>query len=116
MRKANTRRAHRLEEELMQELAKIILEKVQDPRLELVTISGVRLNKDYSVAEVLYTHSAMEERSQEVQEGLESANGYIRKLLGNKLKLRYVPELRFRWDKFLEETIYASLEKNNKRD
>jgi ribosome-binding factor A len=107
MRKAHSRRAIRLEEMIMHELGLILVEDVQDPRLELVTISGLRLNTDLTVAEVLYTHSRTGSQQAEVQQGLEAARGYMRTLLGKRLKLRHVPELRFVWDSFLEETIHG---------
>ena len=106
MRKAHSRRAIRLEEMIMHELGRILVENVQDPRLELVTISGLRLNTDLTIAEVLYTHSRDATEHSDVQQGLEAARGYMRSLLGKRIKLRHVPELRFIWDTFLEETIH----------
>ncbi len=106
MRKANTRRADKLSDAIMQELGRILIEETQDPRLELVSISGVRLNRDMSVAQVLYTHGGGQERREEVEQALHSARGYLRTLLGQRLKLRYVPELRFAWDTFLEKMVY----------
>jgi ribosome-binding factor A len=108
MRKASSRKALRLEEMIIKELGVILEEEIQDPRLELVTISGVRLNRDLSVAEVLYTHSGTERKKSEVQRGLDSAQGYLRSRLGRRLKLRHTPELRFQWDNFLERMIYES--------
>jgi len=107
MRKAHSRRAIRLEEMIMHELGRILVENVQDPRLELVTISGLRLNTDLTVAEVLYTHSRDDSEHGDVQKGLDAARGYMRSMLGKRIKLRHVPELRFVWDTFLEETIHG---------
>jgi ribosome-binding factor A len=106
MRKAYSRRAIRLEEMIMHELGRILVQEIQDPRLELVTVSGVRLNTDLTVAEVLYTHGQSQVRHNDVQQGLDAARGYMRTLLGKRIKLRHVPELRFVWDSFLEETIH----------
>jgi ribosome-binding factor A len=106
MRKAYSRRAIRLEEMIMHELGRILVQEIQDPRLELVTVSGVRLNTDLTVAEVLYTHGQSPARHSEVQQGLDAARGYMRTMLGKRIKLRHVPELRFVWDSFLEETIH----------
>ena len=114
MQKAYRRRALRLEETIMRELGRILIEEAEDPRLELVTISGTRLNRDLSIAEVLYTHSSGEEKKVEVQQALDSAHGFIRTQLGKKLKTRYVPQLRFKWDDFLEETIYDSPQSDSK--
>ncbi|MDZ7762600.1 MAG: 30S ribosome-binding factor RbfA [Desulfovermiculus sp.] len=107
MRKAHSRRAIRLEEMIMHELGRILVENIQDPRLELVTISGLRLNTDLTVAEVLYTHSRDSSDQDQVEQGLDAARGYMRSMLGKRIKLRHVPELRFVWDSFLEETIHG---------
>ena len=108
MRKGTTRRAFRLEEHIKKELSRILLEDIQDPRLEMVTISGVRLNSDLTVAEVLYTHASDPEKKEEAFQGLSSAKGRMRHLLGQNLKQKFVPELRFKWDNFLETMIYES--------
>lgn len=106
MQQSVSRRAKRLEEAILQDLAQILIEDIQDPRLTLVTLSGVRLNVDLTIAEVLYTHSGEASKMSDVQKSLESARGYIRKLLGQRLKFKYVPQLRFKWDDYLEEIIY----------
>lgn len=108
MRKATSRRAFRLEEHIKKELSRILMEDIQDPRLELVTISGVRLNSDLTVAEVLYTHASDADKKEEAHQGLSSAKGRIRHLLGQSMKQKFVPELRFKWDDFLETMIYDS--------
>jgi len=116
MQRAQSRRAHRLEEAIMHELGQILVTKVQDPRLEFVTISGTRLNKDLTIAEILYTHGGDDSRMREVQQGLEAAHGFLRSQLGKALKLRYVPELRFQFDRYLEDTIHAPLENDRRTD
>lgn len=113
MRKAHSIRAHRLEEQILQELGRILVEEIQDPRLRLVTFSGVRLNADLSIAEVLYTHSGEPEKETAVKQGLEAARKFLRFRLGKAVDLRYVPELRFQWDEFLEEMIHVDPKKSH---
>ena len=107
MRRSETPRAKRLSDALLREVSMILLEEVKDPRLELVSISGVRLNKDLSIAEVLFTHSGGAEKREEVQKGLDAARGFIRTQLGKRLNMRRTPELRFVWDEFLEVMVYG---------
>lgn len=107
MKHSTSKRTHRLGDLLQREIARILLEEVQDPRLDLVSISGVRLNRDVSVAEILYTHGEGEIRRAEVHDALEKAKGFIRLRLGKELNMRRTPELRFIWDDFLETMIYA---------
>jgi ribosome-binding factor A len=91
-------------DEIMRELDRIVVEESQDPRLTFMTITGVRLNKDLSIAEVLYTH--YHGHSADLEKSLHKARGFMRSRLGKNLKLRYVPELRFTWDSFVEEMVY----------
>lgn len=91
-------------DEIMRELGRIVVEESQDPRLTFMTITGVRLNKDLSIAEVLYTH--FHGHSADLEKSLQKARGFMRSRLGKNLKLRYVPELRFTWDSFIEEMVY----------
>ncbi len=101
------RRATRMGDQILRELATMIEEDFQDPRLNLVTISGVRLNRDMSIAEVFFTLSGGEERRREAGEVLTRAAGRLRSGLGRRLKMRYIPELRFTHDAFLEDMVYG---------
>ncbi|MFP4071083.1 MAG: 30S ribosome-binding factor RbfA [Desulfovibrionales bacterium] len=106
MRRSQSQRSKRIADLILREIGTILTEEVQDPRLDLVSISGVRMNKDLSIAEVLYTHSGDEAKREQVQKALDAARGYIRTLLGKRLNMRRTPELRFVWDEFLEVMVY----------
>jgi len=106
MRVSDSRRSQRLSEEIMRTMATLLAEEVADPRLELVTVSGVRLNADLSLAEVYVTFSADLHPRVEVETALAKARGFLRRELGQRLKLRKTPELRFRFDDFLEDMVY----------
>lgn len=96
----------RMSDLIMRRVAELLAEEIQDPRLELVTISGVAMNADLRLAEVSYTVGGDEKRRAEVQAALDSAKGFIRQGL-KPLKLQFIPDLRFRYDAYLEEMIYA---------
>jgi ribosome-binding factor A len=106
-REGPSRRSYRMADQIMRELATMLAEEIQDPRLELVTISGVRLNSDLSVATVLYTLHGDEARLKAAAGGLNQAKGYMRSLLGRRIKSKFVPELRFQRDEFLETMVYG---------
>ena len=76
----------------------MLLKDLNDPRLELVTITEVEVTEDLRLAKVFF--SARGNRSQEEASlhGLQSATGYIRKRLGRELRLRYIPDLLFKLD------------------
>lgn len=104
---APSRRSIRLADLIRRDLAMLLVEEVQDPRLEMVTISGVKMNSDLTIAKVFYTCSDDPVRREEIAASLDKAGGYLRMLLGHRLKLRTVPELRFERDTFLEDMVYA---------
>lgn len=102
-----SRRSMRMADQIMRELALMLSEEIQDPRLDLVTISGVRLNSDLSVATVYYTLHGDEARFKAAADGFNQARGFLRTMLGRRLKSRSVPELRFARDEFLETMVYG---------
>lgn len=83
-------------------LSTILERKVKDPRLHLVTITGVEVSPDASRADVYFTTPGGEESRQEVKEGLVSAAGWLRHELGQQLRLRRTPELIFHYDRSVE--------------
>jgi len=83
---------------LKQEIGRILMERVRDPRVEMVTITGVRTAADLQQARVYFSVLDEENRLAGAQEGLDRAAGFIRKLLGERIKIRYTPELRFMYD------------------
>ena len=74
-------------------LADLLLTEFSDPRLELITVTDVRVTKDRSIATVLVSSSP--EQYDDTLAGLESAKGRLRSLLGKELGWRVTPELRF---------------------
>jgi ribosome-binding factor A len=107
VRRSESRRSERLAEEIRRELAEVLENEIQDPRLAWLTLSGVRLNSDLKVAEILYTMSGDPQRIREAKAGLETAKGYLRSALGRRLRMKALPELRFRFDDYLEDMIYG---------
>ena len=106
MKLATSRRSIRLADEIHRELGRLLVEDVADPRLNLVTVSGVRLNSDITLAEVFVTYDLATHNRETVQKALEKAAGFLRSRLGTNLKLKKTPELRFRFDEYLEEMVY----------
>jgi ribosome-binding factor A len=96
-----TAQSRKLNEAARTALADILLMRVFDPRLTLVTLTGVEVSRDRSVANVYV--SAERTHYEEVQAGLESARGRIRSLLGQELGWRVTPELRFHLDTSIDE-------------
>lgn len=106
MRLTDSRRSKRLGDQIQREIAQILEEDMGDPRLSGVTVTGVQLNADLSVARVLYTTSADPAVRQAAAKALDQAAGRLRSLLGKRLHMKFLPELRFAFDSFLEEMVY----------
>lgn len=91
----------RLGEQLREKLGYILLFEISDPRLDLVTITGVEVSIDRSFARVFVTCDG--DRYEEVLEALASAKGRVRSLLARTLDWRVTPELDFRIDRSTDE-------------
>jgi ribosome-binding factor A len=91
-------RARRVGERIQEELADILQRAVADPRLKLVTITGVEVDRELSYATIYVTSSQAADRMEDVLAGLESARGFLRSQLATRIQLRSFPQLRFRWD------------------
>ena len=91
----------RLAEEAREKIATILMMEISDPRLDLVTVTGCEVSVDRSVCKVWV--SADPDSYDEVLEGLQSAKGRIRSLLGRSLTWRVIPELIFQIDRSTDE-------------
>ena len=91
-------RRHRVAEELQRELGLLITSEVKDPRVQFVSISEVELSADLQHAKVYVANfdvTAEDDRAARAIEGLKAAEGFLKKKLGQRLRLRVMPELRF---------------------
>jgi ribosome-binding factor A len=83
-------------------LSDLLLREVSDPRLQGVTITDVRLDGELVFADIYVNALGDESRREEVLHGLKSANGFLRRQVGKRIRLRNTPELHFHWDVTLE--------------
>lgn len=91
-------RSDRVGDQMQRELAELIRVEVKDPRVGMVTLSGVEVTRDLAHAKVFFTQLGGEEKGLEAEQGLNHAAGYLRRVLGTRLRLRSVPSLRFIYD------------------
>jgi ribosome-binding factor A len=92
------RRLMRVEGLILEEISRVVVRVLQDPRIEGITLTGVRVSKDLRHARVYYSTLGDEARQQECLLGLNSAKGIIKRELARNLRLRYMPEIEFRFD------------------
>ncbi|MCW4151448.1 MULTISPECIES: 30S ribosome-binding factor RbfA [Halomonadaceae] len=94
------KRTDRVADQLQKELAVLIQREVKDPRLGMVTVSGVTVSRDLGYADIYVTLLGEQdpERIKENLKVLKRAAGFLRSQIAKRIKLRHVPELRFHFD------------------
>ncbi|MHB8421011.1 MAG: 30S ribosome-binding factor RbfA [Myxococcales bacterium] len=98
-----TSRPARVAEEVQRELSSLLVRGLKDPRLQgFVTLTGVKLSPDLREGIVYYSVFGGEAERESTQQGLEAAAGFLRHEIGQKLKLRVAPILRFVFDNSIE--------------
>ncbi|MBN1953932.1 MAG: 30S ribosome-binding factor RbfA [Anaerolineae bacterium] len=83
-------------------LTELLQTRVNDPRIHMVTITGVKVTPDVTRAHVYFSTFGGPEEQAEALEGLRSAAGFLRRELGKRIRLRNTPELVFYLDDSLE--------------
>ena len=91
-------RIQKIEERIFEELSTILLMEVSDPRLETVSITKVKVDRELAFANIYVSSLDGRESSDDVLEGLNHAAGYLRSELAHRIKIRHTPRLRFYWD------------------
>jgi ribosome-binding factor A len=94
-------RSERVADQIQREVAEIIAQELEDPRVQRVTVSGSSISKDLSNA-TLYVTLPADSDVERALEGLNRASGFVRRRLGQRVHMRYVPRLRFAHDVTLE--------------
>src|SRR5262247_1721546 len=94
----NRYRPTRVGELLQDEIARLLLRQLKDPRLNMATISRVEVSPDLRHACVYVSRIGSEAEQQAAIQGFEHATGFIRSQLGKLLALRHTPELTFKLD------------------
>jgi|WetSurSiteA1Bulk_404760.scaffolds.fasta_scaffold172737_2 ribosome-binding factor A len=84
------------------EISLMLQHDFQDPRLSFVTITRVVVSRDLQHAKVSYSFLGDEKQHAEIETILNQIRGYVRKLLGQRIRMRYIPELNFIFDKSTE--------------
>jgi ribosome-binding factor A len=90
-------RQKRVSDRLLQEISGLLL-GMNDPRLSLVTVTVVNIDRELEHANVFVSTVGDEARRKEVMQVLNGAKGYIRREVSHRVQLRRSPELIFHWD------------------
>jgi ribosome-binding factor A len=97
------RRANRVGDLILREIADLLMTRVKDPRVQKTTVTGISVSQDLRYAKVFYSLIGTEQEILEAQRGLESATGFIKREIGLRMDLKYVPDIVFKHDPSLAE-------------
>jgi len=95
-------RADRVGGLLHEVLSTVLRKEIQDPRLEMVTITAIKMSDDLKHAKVYFATASGPEARDGAIEGFNSAKGYLKKKLARELGLRYMPALKFYYDESID--------------
>ena len=109
-------RKERIASLLEREISNIVAQKMSDPRLGFLTITEVVVSPDLKEAIVYF--SCLDKKAETI-ETLKRAKGYIRSILAQRVKMRFVPELQFEFDDSYEygmriDALLDEISKDNK--
>ncbi len=99
-----TRRTSRVGETVRDALVEVFRHDLKDARLNMLSIMGVEVSPDLHLARV-FVSGLNEDQTREIVKDLHDQRGKIRHHLGQRIRLRYTPELDFRFD---DTTIRAN--------
>ncbi len=99
---ANHLRIEKLQELIKQEVSKMLLYDIKDPRIGFVTVTEVEMTGDLREATIYVSIMGNDEQIKSSMEGLNSALGFIRREIGKRIRLRFTPEISFAPDKSLD--------------
>ncbi|AJE14335.1 MULTISPECIES: 30S ribosome-binding factor RbfA [Stutzerimonas] len=104
-------RTQRIGDQMQRELALLIQREIKDPRLGLVTITGVDVTRDLSHAKVYITVMGKDDDEQAISTNLHilgEASGFLRMQLGKAMKVRTIPQLHFLYDASIRRGVELS--------
>lgn len=114
-------RLGKIAERVREELSEIMVMQIHDPRLAGVSITDVEVDRELAYAEIYFSCVEGASRAEEILEGFQHAQGFLRSELAQRIDLRAFPRLRFRWDPTFEraeriEKLFAQLEEEKLTD
>ena len=98
-------RKDKVQDAIQKEVSSIIQNELKDPRLGFVTITAVEITQDLRYAKIFYSVLGKDEEHKKSQEALNSASGFIRRLIAERIQLRFAPEIVFKEDKSSEYSV-----------
>ena len=95
---ANPRTRAKIEARIRERVAYCVEFELNDPRAAFITVTGVEISSDLSIAKVFYSVYGSKGEKSKAAHMLEDASGFVRKQLGRVLKTRRIPQIRWIYD------------------
>ena len=92
-------RQDKVKAQIKKAVSSIVNNEIKDPRLGFVTITSVEVSPDLRYAKIFFSVLGKEKEHTRTKAALDSASGFIRKLVADRIQLRFAPELSFREDR-----------------
>ena len=106
----SSRRMERLAEAIKQEVSKIILYELKDPRISFITVTKAEVTPDLKRAKIYISILGDDVTQKKTLKGLENAKGFIQTKVGSCLQIRYTPFLTFCLDESVKRVrIFRNL-------
>lgn len=105
----NNKRINRISEEIRKVVSNLLFNGLKDPRINhMATVTSVEVTRDLSFANIYISVLGDDLEKENTILGLESAKGFIRKEIGNRVDLRHVPEPKFHLDESIENAMHMA--------
>ncbi len=100
------KRSEKIADLIQKEVSHMLVRTLKDPRIGFVTITKVAVSEDCRLAKVYFSVTGSSDERERSTDGLNSAKGYVRKELGRRIRMKYIPEIIFQFDPSIEYAIH----------
>lgn len=95
-------RVEKVQKELRYQVSLIVQQELKDPRIGFVTITRVEITPDLKEAKIYFTTMDVKESLDDTVNGLNRSAGFVRKLVGERMRMKFTPQINFIYDDSLK--------------
>ncbi len=99
------RRKERVEDQIKKEVSQIIDQDLKDPKAGFITITSVELSSDLRFTKVFFSVLGDEKEKEDSEKALFRATKFIQQKMASRIRLKYIPQITFRYDHTLERAL-----------
>lgn len=99
-------RVEKIQELIKQEASEIIMRELKDPRIGFVTVTEVDVSSDLRNAKLYVSILGSDKQIEDTWKGLNSSLGFIRRELAHRIRLKFIPEIKFFMDTSLKYSAH----------